>query len=68
MIGVRESCFRTLEEMKQQQTYAGFDFETIWAMPTDGDYPFPVLRNADADFTKHPIGMVMTKKPSRHVF
>lgn len=63
-----ESCFRTLEEMKQQQTYAGFDFETIWAMPAEGDYPFPVLRNADADFTKHPIGMVMTKKPSRHVF
>lgn len=63
-----ESCFRTLEEMKQQQTYAGFDFETIWAMPTDGDYPFPVLRNVNAAFTQHPIGMVMTKKPSRHVF
>lgn len=63
-----ESCFRTLEEMKQQQTYAGFDFETIWAMPTDGDYPFPVLRNVNAAFTQHPVGMVMTKKPSRHVF
>ena len=63
-----ESCFRTLEEMKQQQTYAGFDFETIWAMPAEGDYPFPVLRNADADFTKHAVGIVMTKKPSRHVF
>lgn len=63
-----ESCFRTLEEMKQPQTYAGFDFETIWAMPAEGDYPFPVLRNADADFTKYPVGMVMTKKPSRHVF
>lgn len=63
-----ESCFRTLEEMKQQQTYAGFDFETIWAMPADGDYPFPVLRNVNAAFTQHPIGMVMTKKPSRHVF
>ena len=63
-----ESCFRTLEEMKQQQTYAGFDFEMIWAMPTDGDYPFPVLRNVNAAFTKYPIGMVMTKRPSRHVF
>ncbi len=63
-----DSCFRTLEEMKQQQTYAGFDFETIWAMPTDGDYPFPVLHNVNAAFTQHPIGMVMTKKPSRHVF
>ncbi len=63
-----ESCFRTLEEMKQQQTYAGFDFDTIWDMPAEGDYPFPVLRNVDAAFTKSPIGMVMTKKPSRHVF
>lgn len=61
-------CFRTLEEMKQRETYAGFDFENIWIMPTADGYPFPVLRNVETTFTRRPNGCVVTKTPSRHVF
>ncbi len=63
------SCFRTSEELKQQETYAGFDFENVWTMPDAADkYPFPVLRSAEVSFSRLPVGMVVTKAPSRHVF
>ena len=34
----------TLEAMKQQSTFAGFDFESIWEMRKGNSYPFPTLR------------------------
>ena len=34
----------TLEEMKKQDTFVGFDFESIWEMRKGNSYPFPTLR------------------------
>lgn len=33
----------SLEEMKLQSTYVGFDFEKVWKMSKDERYPFPIL-------------------------
>ena len=34
----------TAEQMKQQATFVGFDFETVWTMDADAEYPLPTLR------------------------
>ena len=34
----------TAEQMKQQTTFAGFDFETVWIIDDTGEYPLPTLR------------------------
>ncbi len=31
------------EQMKSQASFAGFDFENVWTMPTDGEYIYPIL-------------------------
>ena len=33
----------SIEEMKQQETFATFDFDDIWALEENGDYLFPTL-------------------------
>lgn len=38
-----------LEELKKQDSYVGFDFESVWKFDSTGDYPFPVLQG----FIKH---------------
>ncbi len=37
------SC--TEEQLKQQATFAGFDFDKVWTMAGDADYPYPELRS-----------------------
>ena len=36
---------RTHQQMMDQATFTGFDFENIWQMPQSGQYGYPVLRN-----------------------
>lgn len=33
------------EEMQKQESFAGFDFDTVWGMPSEGTYQYPMLRN-----------------------
>lgn len=50
-----ESCYSTLEttvgtncsiaELKNQSIYTGFDFETVWQMSSDTEYPLAVLKD-----------------------
>ena len=35
----------TLSQMKDAATFTGFDFERIWTMEGDANYPYPELRN-----------------------
>jgi len=35
-------------QMRQQSSFVGFDFETIWSMPTEGNYRYPVLKDIPA--------------------
>ncbi len=34
----------TLEQMKQQATFVGFDFDMVWTMEGNADYPYPELQ------------------------
>ena len=36
------SC--TDQEMQSQETFVGFDFDTVWTIDPDSDYPYPVLK------------------------
>lgn len=31
------------EEMQKQESFAGFDFDTVWGMPSEGTYQYPTL-------------------------
>ena len=42
----------TLEDLKDESTYTGFDFENVWKMGLD-DYPYPVLQSQD-EAPSHP--------------
>ncbi len=37
-------------QMKQQATYAGFDFDTVWTMDGNADYPYPELQAVEMIF------------------
>lgn len=42
--GKTKKC--TLNEMRREETFAGFDFESVWVLTSTCDYPYPTLRNA----------------------
>ena len=35
----------TDEQLKNQETFAGFDFETVWTIENNTNYPYPVLKD-----------------------
>ena len=35
----------TSEQMKNQETFVGFDFETVWTFSTDSGYLYPILQS-----------------------
>ncbi len=41
IVGYGSAC--TADAMKLQETYTGFDFNTIWQMDTAAKYPYPTL-------------------------
>ena len=46
----------TLEQMKQQSTFTGFDFGTIWIFDVESDYPFPQLCNNPHNIVEISLG------------
>lgn len=36
---------KSSEEMSQQSSFLGYDFDSVWTMDGDEDYPYPELRN-----------------------
>ena len=36
----------SVEQMKTQQTFTGFDFDAVWTFDSSSGYPFPVLKGA----------------------
>lgn len=60
---------RTADEMKEQSTYQGFDFENVWQMSDNPAYPFPVLKNVPLEIDHRQVmGSYISKPPSRTVF
>ena len=35
----------TVEQLKNQETFVGFDFETVWTINSDSYYPYPVFKD-----------------------
>ncbi len=62
------SVSRTVEELKQQSTYQGFDFENVWQMSENAEYPFPVLKNVPIEINRQQIGTYLSKQPPRTIF
>ena len=40
--------------MKSSATFTGFDFDNIWAIDPNADYPYPTLRNVPYVSTTQP--------------
>ena len=55
----------TLEEMKQQETFEGFDFETVWTMEGEDKYLLPKLRRTHTIFTKSLYSIEVSTLPSK---
>ncbi|QFK72916.1 hypothetical protein F7984_17625 [Pradoshia sp. D12] len=44
---------RTVEQLKEQSTYQGFDFENVWIMDEESMYPFPKLRSTQLQLSEN---------------
>lgn len=58
----------TLEEMLQQQSYCGFNFDSVWTMAGNGTYRFPELQNVPMSFEKEPIGIRIMTLPATLIY
>ena len=52
------SC--TLKQMTQQDTFVGFDFDTVWTMEGNEDYLYPELQNVPMQFEKELASISVT--------
>ena len=52
------SC--TLKQMTQQDTFVGFDFDTVWTMAGNEDYLYPELQDVPMQFEKELASISVT--------
>ena len=52
------SC--TLKQMTQQNTFVGFDFDTVWTMAGNEDYLYPELQDVPMQFEKELVSISIT--------
>ncbi len=55
----------TAGQMKQQATFAGFDFDEVWTMGGNENYPYPELQNVTMDYTRSLQSISVTKQPAK---
>lgn len=58
----------TLWEMEQQSTYAGFDFETVWEIDSNGRYEAPTLQGVPMVGKSYVTDIEITTKPNKLVY
>lgn len=51
--------------MMKQNTFEGFDFDTIWSMEGNADYLYPELLGVEMIFTKSLTEIKVTKQPDK---
>jgi len=57
-----DTCIKcTSAEMKKQETFVGFDFETVWEIEDEG-YEYPLLQN---NAHHSPLSIQITTKPNK---
>ncbi|MGM9524156.1 MAG: GLUG motif-containing protein [Faecousia sp.] len=58
----------TAEQMKQQATFAGFDFDTVWTMEGHEDFLFPELQTVPMVFTDSVVDVSIETLPDKLTF
>ncbi|GGB42459.1 InlB B-repeat-containing protein [Fictibacillus barbaricus] len=59
----------SFEDMIRQESYEGFDFESVWTIEDVSGYPFPTLRGHEwAAGTEHNVSMKMKSSPTKIVY
>ncbi len=56
------------EEMKNQTTYAGFDFDNTWVMSLEENHPYPKLKSSNMAGNMSLQSIEVTTKPSKLKF
>lgn len=61
-----DTCIQhTVDQMMQQDTFAGFDFDTVWTMAGNTDYLYPELKNVPMHFNKKLEFIEVSTLPSK---
>ncbi len=55
-------------EMRTQSTYAGFDFDSIWTMGGNPDYPYPELKNVNTSYERKAVSISIATLPNKLVY
>ena len=58
----------TVAQMKQQETFAGFDFDTVWTMEGHEDFLFPELQTVPMVFTDSVVDVSIETLPDKLTF
>lgn len=58
----------TLEQMKNSEVFAGFDFNEVWTMDGEVGYPYPELVKAHAHFSQTLTGISIVSLPTKTVY
>ena len=55
----------TMEQLKEKETFSGFDFADTWTMAGNEDYLFPELIGVEMVFTKKAESMIIASLPTK---
>lgn len=53
----------TADHFKRQDTFGGFDFESVWTMAGSGDYLYPELVNTPTKISEELLGITLLSLP-----
>ena len=56
---------RTAAQMTQADTFLGFDFNKVWTLAGNTDYPYPELRGLPMDYSKMLVSISVTELPHK---
>lgn len=65
---INQSTQCTAAQMKNQATFAGFDFDTIWTMNGNADYLFPELKAIDLQYKKATTSLTIKSQPQKTTY
>lgn len=55
----------TAQEMRNQETFGEYDFDTVWEIDRESNYWFPKLRSMPAIFTRQLLNIELESAPNR---
>ena len=58
----------TEAEMRVQSTYTDFDFNSIWTMEGNPNYPYPELKNVNTFYDRKALSICITTLPNKLIY